>query len=172
MARKPTKALQSTAYHEAAHAVVARCCGIAVYSISIIPDHEENSAGHVATQNLMHNKHLDVETEPKNRMRMERMVIQILAGSIAEEMFNPEDFNHDNSESDYRGAVTLIEYFCGSQEEIEAYLKFLDIRTQNLLNDPYIWEQIEKLADILLEKKKLSAKEVRELFKNKPLNNY
>ena len=37
--------------------------------------------------------------------------------------------SHDNSESDYRDAVTLVEYFCGSPNGVEPYLKRLPITT-------------------------------------------
>jgi hypothetical protein len=55
----------------------------------------------------------------------------------------------------------MLEYFCGSHEEVQAYLDWLSIRAKQLVETEVCQVQIEAIAQALLKKGKLSAGEVK-----------
>lgn len=52
---------------------------------------------------------------------------------------------------------------CGSVEEESAFIKWLDVKTRKILD--LRWREVERIAAALVERKRLSGKEVAELFK-------
>lgn len=85
-----------------------------------------------------------------------------LAGSIAQRRINPRGFRHDHSRSDYEGAEHVLWHLVGSEEEFDAYFQLLEIQTKNILN--LLWEQVERVAEALLESKTLSEEELERLL--------
>jgi hypothetical protein len=69
---------------------------------------------------------------------------------------------HWDGVSDYHEAISLIEHFVGSNEELEAYLSLLRIRAKDLIGSN--WQYVEAIAERLLEKKTLSAVEAKQVI--------
>ena len=61
-------------------------------------------------------------------------------------------------------AHDLASYFTSSYEETDAYLRWLKVRTSNLIETH--WDSIRGLASQLLERRTMSAAEVREALVN------
>lgn len=92
------------------------------------------------------------------RLKVENRVLALLAGMHAESSQSGE-----GCEEDLRRAWGLLEYFCGSDEEVQAYLDWLNIRAKQLVASEVCQVKIEAIAKALLEKGKLSAAEVKDI---------
>jgi hypothetical protein len=84
-----------------------------------------------------------------------------LAGHIAEKHFRGRA-NWIGSEADRQKAADLASYLVGSDEELSAYLKWLWVRTENLVR--FYQPQITALASALLIEKTIQAKRVKDIF--------
>ncbi len=51
-------------------------------------------------------------------------------------------------------------HFAGSEREVDAYMKLLQFRTEQLLSMEHIQTKIKAVAEELIERKRLSAAEV------------
>jgi hypothetical protein len=90
------------------------------------------------------------------RLKVENRVLVLLAGMHAE-----SNQSGEGCEEDLRRAWGLLEYFCGSDEEVQAYLDWINIRAKQLVASEVCQVKIEAIAQALLEKEKLSATEVK-----------
>ena len=158
-----TNTLESTAYHEAGHAVISIKEGIVGVQASIKPD--ENTLGHVNHDFPLKGVQLDciIDLSCSEREQVESLVKVHLTGSIAEEIFNPILFSkyEPQSHADYNSVLNLLEHLVGSVEELEAYIKLLHIQTKQALSDPDIWKIVKTLANELLKKESLTENEIR-----------
>ena len=160
--RNPTKALISTAYHEAGHIVVAYTERIKIKKATIVPD--QDYLGVVTRQ--MIEKHVRDAFEfagvtPARRGRVESFIMLSLAGGIAERKYCGR-WNHVGAASDYENAGRLALDATGSSEEANAYLKWLHIRTKQVVN--IYWYLIEAVAKALLEHQTLSAVDIEQIM--------
>jgi hypothetical protein len=100
---------------------------------------------------------------------MERQVKTLFAGCIAEAIYekqnNLERQNPNTDESDNIAAMNLVSHFCGTDEEVEAYMSLLHIQAKNELKDKDTWRAVGQLADHLYEKKVMPVKKVNEWFR-------
>ena len=159
---KRTKALRSTAYHEAGHAVMAWHEGLSINEISIVPDHK--SSGRIIHANPLRGIHLDMDNSNRARIRAESAIRVALAGPIAQRHYNPRGFQHRHAESDYELAKDRILYITGSGEEANAYMNLLEIQTRQIVTGLH-WSLVDYLAKALLERQRLSRKEIRATIK-------
>jgi hypothetical protein len=159
--------LKSIAYHEAGHAVIARLNRIRIISLSIIPD--DTSLGRMNQHSLWHETSPSYDSTTRSRWRMERQVKTLFAGCIAEAIYekqnNLERQNPNTDESDNIAAMNLVSHFCGTDEEVEAYMSLLHIQAKNELKDKDTWRAVGQLADHLYEKKVMPVKKVNEWFR-------
>ena len=146
---KRTKKLESTAYHEAGHAVAAHWLGIRTKHLSILPD--DDSEGRHAHVPYFSGMHPDYDSSPRMQRRFENMVLVCLAGPAAQQRFNPHGFRYSHGSHDRREAVDLLNYLVGSQQELQAYYNLIDIRARAFVNGAYHWKSIEALANALLD---------------------
>lgn len=160
--KKPSKSLQSTAYHEAGHAVIAWRNKVRIISLSIIP--EEGLFGKIRHSNPLRGIDIEWDVSTHARMRMEKCVKVSLAGAIAQRKFNPKGYRTWGDEEDRKIAYDQLTHFVGSNEELEAYSKLLEIQTRNDLNIPFVWACVEAVAEALLERQELSGKDVRAII--------
>jgi hypothetical protein len=170
MVAKTSREELYTAYHEAGHAVVAKVNGIRVTGITIIPNRDTFTLGMVNTSNILYHKAIDSTSSTADRWRMERVVQVGLAGIIAEQKHQRDNNLRRRvkgiADGDYERAINTVRHFCGSDAEVEAYLNLLAEQTKTILNDDENWNAVEKLTLVLIEKKKLSAREVSQWFKD------
>lgn len=145
--------LKSVAYHEAGHAAVAIRLGIGIgrKGVTIIPEEHTLGWAHIR-KGFSGNP--EYETSGRMRLKVENRVLALLAGMHASQ-------SGDGCDDDLRRACNLLEYFCGSHEEVQAYLDWLNIRAKQLVESEVCQVKIEAIAQALLEKRKLSAGEVK-----------
>jgi hypothetical protein len=155
---KKQRQREGTAYHEAGHAVAALELGFRLKRVSINEgdDHFGTCEGHEPPSWLQS----DGSVNARTRSWIERRIMGLLAGSVAEKRFTGRS-NPDGARQDRRCAVNLAEYVCGNDEEIEAYLAWLKIRTANLLARPERWAMVEAVAQALLEREAISGRQAK-----------
>jgi hypothetical protein len=106
----------------------------------------------------------------RDRLKMEKMVLGLLAGVAAQRYYDPSSVCYGESAGDWDGgddyhqAVDLVSHFTGGTEQTEKYLAWLQVRAQDLVQNADNWACIKSLANALLEEKTLSAKRVVEVI--------
>lgn len=164
--------IMAIAYHEAGHTVMAKLNRIRLKSISIVPD--EKSLGRVIHAPIWNGTTPDYDVSRESEMKMQRRVKTLFAGRLAEQLYEEQKgLTHQNLDSDTQDneqALQFVSYFCGTDDEVDAYLKLLHIRTRNEITEEYTWNALEKLAQRLFKKKTISANQAYNWFKqNFPL---
>lgn len=153
---------QSSAYHEAGHAVIAWYHDINLETITLdAPYDEMGRARHV---NPLQGVDTAWGTTVADRMRMEQLVSVCLAGPLAQRKFSLVGFRRTHAEDDWQQAVDLLSYFVVCHEELEAYFRLLEVQTRNLLELDFIWQSISNLATVLLEHQTLSGAEINRII--------
>ena len=165
---KPTKALRSVAYHEAGHAVAAWEVSLPIKTLSIVP--EADTAGRLVHPPYFKGVHPDADTSPCVQRRIENMVFVCYAGPEAERRFNPKGLWKDHAQGDWKQAIEILTHQVGSDEELEAYCNLMRIRAKNFIALDHVWEDIEKLADELLVRQKMSGRDVDAVLQGKSHN--
>ncbi len=157
---KATKSLTATAYHEAGHAVIAWHLRLGIGRVSIVPDPDRGSLGHIETK-VPRWIDPDVDLSPAAQDWLQRRIQMSLAGRASEKLFTGR-WNHVGARGDYRSATDLALYVCGSSEEISAFIKWLDLRTRATVK--FHGAQIAKVAAALLEHHTLRPRDVERLI--------
>lgn len=160
--KRSEKQRRATAYHEAGHAVMAYVLGRPFRRVSITTD--EDSLGHVLYRKW--DKRFDPNTtDPERaRLKIERAIMTAFAGHEAEFLFTGRR-NHVGSRTDTEAGGRLATYIIDDWEiELPAFLKWLRIRTRNILNSPQHWRAVEDLAVALLEKEEMSVSEAQSVI--------
>ncbi|MCC6959924.1 MAG: hypothetical protein IT301_08760 [Dehalococcoidia bacterium] len=159
--------LESVAYHEAGHAAMARHLNVAVHSVSIVPD--DGSLGRVQPCALPRGFRPDLERSAATESRIRRLVMVCLAGHLAEKQFRASLGKRAPSSAgaiqDHTTAVDLIEWLVVSEREAEAYINWLLVKTQHLLEQDWIWRSVEHIARALIEEREISARRLNALWK-------
>src|SRR5262245_17726030 len=122
---KPTKALISTAYHEAGHAVAAIVKGIKVEKATIKPD--KDYLGVVIQKRIQKSVRDALEygsPTPAKRERIEIHAIILLAGGIAERKYRGR-YNHIGRGEDVDKVIDIALKLSGSTNTTNAYLQWL-----------------------------------------------
>lgn len=153
---------QSSAYHEAGHAVVAWYHNINLELITLGAAEDETGR----TQHVDPLQGIDTAWGPTvaDRIRMEQLIGVCLAGPLAQRKFSLVGFRRAHAEDDWQQAVDLLSYFVVTHEELEAYFRLLEIQTRNLLNLDFVWKSIANLAAVLLECRTLSGAEINRII--------
>ncbi len=68
--------------------------------------------------------------------------------------------------SDRAAAVDLVSHLCGSDEELDAYVKLLEIRARQLAQGPALRPALDALVETLLERRRLSGREARRIMRD------
>jgi hypothetical protein len=102
---------------------------------------------------------------PTARMldRVQREIIELLAGEIAQRRFAPNSVEHIHGRSDRLQVVQLAELICGSDEERFAFERWLRIRAEGLMERH--WELVEAVADVLLKRGTLLSRHFRAIVR-------
>ena len=150
----------ATAYHEAGHAVVAWRLGVAVRGVSIVPDEDTSGRCHHAA--LIRGKYPELDDSLRAVVRMQKQVMVSLAGLIAQRIHSPRSVRRYHAHTDHRAAVDVALHLTSSEEEASAFLKWLEIRTGNLLRAH--WPMVDALSKELLARGSMRGKEVERLL--------
>jgi hypothetical protein len=164
--RRTDKALWSTAYHEAGHAVAGWRLGIGLRKkgVTIVPDEAAGTAGS-CTSRWASNRTIEWDASDKKRIRVENDVQSLLAGMIAQRRYAPRRRWRRGAFGDSRVIDDLLTRFTYDQKEIDAWVKLLRIRTQNLLSNPDVWRAVERLAAALIERRTIPGPEATEIMR-------
>ena len=155
--KNESKALEATAFHEAGHAVMAFFEHLRVDEISIVEN--DDSKGRTRHEDPLRNIHLDIDGSNRARLRAEAAIRVALAGPIAQRLHSPKGYRRYHGDFDHRQASEIISDITGSTEEANAYMRLLEIQTKQALGMK--WPIVQHLAEALLERRRLSAKEIR-----------
>lgn len=101
-----------------------------------------------------------------SRVRLENAVIIVLAGHGALRRFNPRIRDRSGRLDDYKQAIYCLSFFSGSSRETEAYLRWLEIRTEEILKQKQVWNAVKALAQTLIEKKTLKGPEAEKIIED------
>lgn len=146
-----------TAYHEAGHTVVAWRLGASPRTVTIIV--RGNVQGEMIQESPVILADLDYDGSDHARNRIERAIMICLAGPIAQRHFAPRSWRHWHGGPDYVTALDLALRINGSPKAAKAHIKWLEIRTQDLLES--LWGYVDDIADDLLMRGTLSPEEIR-----------
>lgn len=156
--------LEATAYHEAGHAVAAYWLRRAFRHVTIAPDLEGGSLGHMLDRKLKGEWIPDAEPE-RYRSRFEKMIIVSMAGAEAERKFTGR-YNRIGASGDRKDQV---DYGCwltaGDLDEVPLYLDLLKHRTRRLLEAHHVWFAVEVLAKELLKRETIRWKDAKEIIR-------
>lgn len=161
---------ESTAHHEAGHAVVGVTLGFTVKRATIVPS--EGSLGVVNTgplpAQIMNARETQRSLAPRERDKIERKIMSVLAGPAAEKRFlslRTWRWQTAGWRGDVSTAIELASEVCGQGDESRRYFGWLRARTENLVGGPVVWRQIQHVAETLLVHKTLTGAQVRAAMK-------
>ena len=148
---------EATAYHEAGHAVAAWRRRIAIKAVTIRP---ERGQYHGA---VLFRSSRFPGLDPSEQWA-ERRIVAALAGPLAQRRFAPRTVRGWHSEADYQFAAELALRTQGSGKLATAWLAWLQISTEALVEAN--WRHIESVAGALLAGETLSGSEVVETIQS------
>ena len=158
---KKLSQLEKTAYHEAGHATARYFLKIPFRYVTI--KSEKDSYGHTLGYPIPKAFVNDRDNSPRMRMRIEKYIMAHYAGHTAECILTGRS-NWKGADHDISNALDLATRLTGSNEQASAFLKWMWIRTINLIKNPLRWIAVEALAKELLIKNKIKAKEARHII--------
>ena len=156
MRRQSASQREATAFHEAGHAVVAWLRGARVRAISVIRTKAED--GFVAYRPVLSKSVIQNPGLPKNRLKAERCVDILLAGSIAQRHFSPRSIRFQHGRQDFISATEVALMVAGSDESASAFLAWRSIATTEAVVQH--WELIERVAHRLLATGTMSGEDL------------
>jgi ATP-dependent Zn protease len=159
--KRKSKSLQSTAYHEAGHAVAAFHLGFRLRDCTIKP--AGSSLGMTRRMGRLYLEGIEYRSmTPTLRDRIEREIIQGLAGPVAQRRFAPRSCRHYHASEDYKTAVDTIFRISPSGQEVNAYMQWLKIRAENLV--ALHWHEIKQVADALMVHETLDGTTIEQVI--------
>jgi hypothetical protein len=154
--RKISQALRrAVAYHEAGHAVAAYDLGLTPTLATIVPSSEFN--GRVLHRNPLRHIRLDFDGSDRTRLRAERVIMILLAGPLAQRRAGHRSPQYGGGD-DFPKAAALAMHVCGSDEQVDAFLKWLNVRARAILE--LRWPDVERVAQALLDRNTLRSREI------------
>jgi hypothetical protein len=162
MSARTAKQSRETAYHEAGHAV-ARCrLRLPIKKVSI--EENEDYQGIVLPGPLADSIDPESGNDLRTRDRLEKEIITCYAGIAAERRVNRRTPGW-HAEADMELAVDWALYQHGGGPVVDAYLRYLRIRTDDYITSPLWWPAIEAVASALLDRQTLSGRDVRAVLR-------
>jgi hypothetical protein len=161
----------ATAYHEAGHAVAAFLLNRGPRKATITPDGE--ALGSVTDMGRAAEPSGGGgywELAARARRRVDHAIIELMAGGTAEAHFLGRETYRDSgalarAASDHGEISDLMDELAWpSRRQGNGYLVFLEATTRDLIEGEAGWRLVEALAKALLDRKTLSASEVRNLL--------
>jgi ATP-dependent Zn protease len=155
---------ERTAYHEAGHAVMHYILKKKFRYIAIDQENlPEDVAGRVSAPHS--NRFWEMAEFGENEREIEKEIKIFLAGQAAETLLARRN-NWIGAEGDFHKSFCLAERVYGTGETTDAYIKFLQYRVRDILQNPMHWLLIEAVAKALLEHQRLGYRKVRSIIKD------
>lgn len=159
-----TISLKQTAYHEAGHAVMTVWLRLRCRHVSIIPDENEGTLGHLLQGKPARVEPESVEPSSKTQFQLERLALVDLAGNAAECLLTGRKC-FAGSNSDFTNACNRLYHLTKDEDEIRAYIGWLRERAKTTLSLNFNWFAVETLANELLKEKYLGRKKVYKIIR-------
>jgi len=156
--------LKRVAFHEAGHAVMAFQLKCRFHHVTINPDENEGSLGHVLNGKHARVEYNRVEPSSYNRLQVEKYILVSFAGNAAERLLTGRKILV-GSGSDFDQASNYMSLLIQEEDESRAYLKWLRERAVNILSSSWNWFAVETLANELLKRKYIGDKEVHQIIR-------
>jgi hypothetical protein len=153
--------LESTAYHEAGHAVMRFLLGMSVHEVSVVPN--EETLGHCTGSSLRAPLDLLVWGDGHRRRKVERYILVSLAGGAAEAAFQGR-YNWRGMELDLDCAIDLALKVCGGEAEAGKFAEWLLERARNLIIQDHTWAAVRRIAAALLKERRLSGRRAKAIY--------
>ncbi|MGI9472910.1 MAG: cell division protein FtsH [Rubripirellula sp.] len=150
--------LESTAYHEAGHAVMALSLGREVHRVTIEPGKSQFGEVRLGTCQLGKGR------SKSSKDTIEDEVLILLAGMVAEARFTGE-YCHQGARQDIRMAARLLQTRAGSERQLERLQRRLLNKTEHVLHEDAHVSAIEWIASELMQRQTVSGRTVRHYFK-------
>ena len=150
----------ATAYHEAGHAVACYFTGVKCKSASIVPG--KGYGGRVLHVSSLRGARPDIELSGRARLQIERTIMICLAGCSAQRRFSKRSWRSYHGATDFQEAGDLALYVCGDGEGTQLFLKWLQHRTDALIE--LRWSSVTRIAKALLKNKTLTGEEISKLI--------
>ena len=167
---KRIKALESTAHHEAGHAVAAYQLGQAIKSV-IKPLTYAISSGRVSTSPYFSGDEwkqlIGVDSEDISgdmQQRLENDVLVCLVGPAAQKRFNFFGYRKGHGEQDRKIAMNWLSKLEGDNQILGYYFRMFDLRARNFVQRATNWGLICHLAETLLVRPTLTGDEVKSVI--------
>jgi len=159
--QKKQKKEKSLAYRQAGYAVACYDLKISVPAVSIL-ENKSSDYQKIFTEN---GKRIELDgTMEKSRSTMEKIVVAIFCGLESERRYsNSTKLSLDKSVIKKIGQY--IAPYTQTGRELTAYQHLLNIRAQDFIRDPLVWQKIKDLAGEIFKSNELSAQQVRALIR-------
>jgi hypothetical protein len=105
---------------------------------------------------------LDIDGSDQAALKTEKAMLILLAGPAAQRRFRRNSWRHHHGAGDHEIAVDLALRLQGSGALATAYLKYLQLRADSLVESN--WSYVQLFAQRLLELKTLEYREVQYLI--------
>lgn len=149
--------IEFTAFHEAGHVVAAVLFGINIEWVTIIPDEETGSLGHIHPS-------LSLDTSGLKRSSIEQKIQYLFAGEMAERKARKRA-SGIGFVKDYYNAGGLAESLYKNTDSRVEFLRKMIEKAKILISEN--WASVEAIKVELLIKKKLYKPEIESIVKRK-----
>lgn len=123
---------------------------------------EEGSLGRVQHHPWAEDFPPDIEINGRQQRQMENAILTLLAGTRAEKLYTGR-WNYAGASYDIHTAVKLAGYLTGSDEALQAYFTWMEVRTTDMVCQPFNWVAIQALAAALLQQPRMNARQARRI---------
>jgi ATP-dependent Zn protease len=156
---------QATAYHEAGHAVVAHVLGHRIKRITIVPSKSQNYAGCVFFAKQPSVKRIDYDPSPRITRAAKERILASLVGLCAQRLFNSRTCRSFHGYEDFKQILLYVGNLM-RENETEPFLKWMEVRTENLLRDN--WKAVNVLAHELIRRREIGGQEAHQIIHDAP----
>lgn len=163
MTKRKADQLRKTAIHEAGHAVVALALRAKFRDVSIIPDGD--SLGCMSDCNALGDDFNPTrEVSLEMRSKIENNIMIDLGGICAESVVLGR-VGWKWAGADMSNAAGIATIIISNADEITAYIEWLRVKTRNITSMPGEKLAIQRIAEALLEEKRISYKTAKSIRK-------
>jgi hypothetical protein len=156
-----TKRIESTAYHEAGHAVKAIEYRRRFKYVTVIPG--DGTLGHLKPGKWSCRPDID-STSPGSRLKIEREIIIDLGGLAAEYHYRGKH-SWSGAQGDIDRATNRAFYLFSNVKVVGRYLDYMIERVKSEIRQWPTWPAVEAVAKALLTDKTLSYRRARLIAK-------
>lgn len=149
------------AFHEAGHAAACFALGAKFAYVTITPS--EDTGGHLKHSGGRRFPWAKLRQLPYERLPawIDRRLMISIAGQVAQKKGAPRSVRRWHAGGD---RVAVDEFFsatnCAGEEE---YFRYCVVRLECMFSKPWIWSDVVALVDALLERRKLTYSECKEV---------